>query len=78
MISITIRVSKGVLRGETLSSLLFALFIHDLEDFLKDKGIRGVSASHLTEILLLAYADDLVFLSDSKIGMNKLLKVFYE
>ena len=69
----SININKGVLQGETLSPLLFALFISDLETFLKSKGIRGVSVNHLTEILILGYADDLVILSDSYIGMKKIL-----
>ena len=77
-LSNSIKVTKGVLQGETLSPLLFALFLHDLESFMLERGIRGVSVNHLTEILLLAYADDIVFLADSYIGMKKVLKIFYE
>ena len=57
---------------------MFALFLFDLEDFLKEKGIRGVSVTHFCEILLLAYANDIVFLADSYIGMKKILQFFYE
>ena len=70
----SIKISKGVLQGETLSPLLFSLFIADLESFLLSKNIRGVSVSHLKEIILLAYADDLLLLADSYIGMVKLLR----
>lgn len=67
----TIKVTRGVLQGETLSPLLFALFLQDLEIFLKSKGLSGVSVTHVTEILLLGYADDIVILSDSYIGIKK-------
>lgn len=73
-LSESIKVTKGVLQGETLYPLLFALFLFDLETFLIEKGIRGVSVMHFCEILLLAYADDIVSLADSYIGMKKILK----
>ena len=52
-ISNSIKTTKGVLQGEALSPLLFALFLYDLESFLNERGIRGVSVTHLKEILLL-------------------------
>ena len=69
-----INVTKGVLQGEIFSPTLFALFISDLEEFLISKGIRGVSVSSLTEILLLAYADDIVIVADSIAMMRRILK----
>ena len=66
------------LQEEILSPLLFALFLYDLEDFLLKKGVRGVSVSHITEVLLLAYANDIVILSDTYIYMKKVLKCFCE
>lgn len=56
-----------------MSPLLFACFIADLEDFLKSEGIRGVALNHFIEIFLLAYADDITILADSKIEMKKIL-----
>ena len=73
-----IKILKGVLQGEILSPILFALFLRDLEEFFIRKGIRGVSATHLVEILLLAYADDIVILSDSYIGMKKIISLLLE
>ena len=49
-----------------------------MEAFFKNKGVRGVSISHLHEILLLAYADDLVILADNPVIMNKILKQLSE
>ena len=40
--------------------------------------MTGVSFSHLIEILKLTYADDIVFLSKSYIGMKRILMFFYE
>ena len=73
-----IKILKGVLQGEILSPILFALFLRDLEEFFIRKGIRGVSATHLVEILLLAYADDIVILSDNYIGMKKIISLLLE
>ena len=69
-----IQVTEGLLQGEVLSPLLFTLFIQDLEIFLKSKGIRGVAISPVSEILLLAYADDIVILADSPAMMKGILK----
>lgn len=68
------QVTRGVLQGEVMSPLLFAVFLTDLEQFLKDEGIRGVSINHLVEIILLAYADDIAIPADSSINMKKTLK----
>lgn len=68
------KVTLGVLQGEVLSPLLFSCFIADFEEFLKAEGIRGVSLSHLIEIILFAYADDIAIPADSKVEMKKILK----
>ena len=73
-----IHVTEGLLQGEVLSPSLFALFLADLEEFLLTKGIRGVSINTLKEILLLAYADDIVILTESQVMMKKVLKVVQE
>nr|XP_046485669.1 uncharacterized protein LOC124220588 isoform X2 [Neodiprion pinetum] len=78
-ISDPIYITKGVLQGEILSSILFSIFIANLEDFLlKKKYIRGVSINHLVEILLLAYADDIVILAESYIHMKRIIEALYE
>ena len=63
--------SNGVRQGETLSPILFSLFLNDLEGYLKDLNSAGVQLSdpniHPTlyiEILLLMYADDTILISD--------------
>lgn len=66
-------IAKGVLQRKVLNPTFFTVFIADLEEFLNSKGITGVSTDHLTEILLLAYADDLALLADSLIGMKRIL-----
>lgn len=39
------------------------------------QGIREVAMNHLTEILLLAYADDLVILANTPMEMKKTLRI---
>ena len=73
-----IEITEGLLQGEILSPLLFSLFISDLENFLRLKGIRGISISKLTEILLHAYADDIVVVSNSPALMKRILKAHRE
>lgn len=70
--------TRGIMQGDVLSPFLFTLFIADLEDFLRTKGIRGISLDHLTEVIILAYADDLAILTDSSIEMNKILKALHK
>ena len=45
-----------------------------MEAFLKSKGIRGVSINSKDEILLLAYADDIVILSESSAMLKRILR----
>ncbi|XP_050516124.1 uncharacterized protein LOC126890986 [Diabrotica virgifera virgifera] len=68
-------VTAGVLQGETLSPLLFSLFIADIETFFYGNGARGVSIDSKNEILLLLYADDLVILADSEADVGRKLKL---
>ncbi|KAF6214375.1 hypothetical protein GE061_009115 [Apolygus lucorum] len=70
-------ISEGILQGDILSPLLFALFISDFDKFLVQNDIRGVSINSLTEITSLFYADDLALLADSYAGMRRLLRVLH-
>ena len=73
-----IKVTEGVLQGETLSPLLFSLFLEDLEKFLLNYGIRGVAVNHMVDILLMGYADDIVILSDSYVGMKQAIRGLFD
>lgn len=72
----SVKVTRGVLQGEVLSSLLFILFMSDLGTFLKDRGCIGLSIDHRTEILTLEYADDIALLVDTPMELNKKLEAF--
>ena len=61
----------GVLQGETLSPLLFLLFLNDT---LLNRDLKGVSVNHLVEIVMLAFADDMIFLSKSSRELRKIIK----
>ena len=43
----------GVRQGESLSPFLFSLFVNDMEQELKDKGVNGISIDDLKLYLLL-------------------------
>ena len=68
------RITKGVLQGETLSPMLYSLFIADLGKFLEGEGIRGVQLDERSSTALLAFADDMFFLSESDRYHRRLLK----
>lgn len=57
-------VTEGVLQGESLSPLLFSLFISDVELFFRRRGFTGLNVDNRNDIILLLYADDLVLLGD--------------
>ena len=50
----------GVRQGECLSPFLFSMYVNDLEEKLAGDGFEGVEVGML-KLLLLLYADDIVF-----------------
>lgn len=68
------KVTEGVLQGESLSPLLFILFIADFETFLRNQDCSGVNINNHVDLLILMYADDTVLLANSAIELEKLLK----
>lgn len=56
-----VKVSKGVLQGETLSADLFLIFINDIIPYLIMFDLKGCKINSNLELLGLGYADDYVF-----------------
>lgn len=73
-----ISIQNGVLQGDCLSPLLFALFIYDLESFLSSKGVDGIGMGHLWRIICLLFADDLIIFARNRIQMQRSLNYLIE
>ena len=56
---------KGVRQGFLLTPILFALFLNDLEDYLKENGASGIDLWDI-KICSLLYADDLILILNSE------------
>ncbi|BES89746.1 Reverse transcriptase (RNA-dependent DNA polymerase) [Nesidiocoris tenuis] len=67
--------TEGVLQGEILSPLLFALFLADVEDYFRANNCSGLDVNGRRDTLLLLYADDMVILGDSIADINRKLEV---
>ena len=68
----------GVRQGESLSPpFLFSLFVNDMEQALKDKGVNGISIDDL-KLYLLLYADDSVIFSSTREGLQMGLDVLHD
>ena len=67
----TYEIVEGVLQGESLSPLLFSIFIADMESYFYSLGLNGINVDNYISVLLLFFADDLVILADSKIDLNR-------
>lgn len=74
----SMKIIRGTPQGETLSPLFFILFLSQLEDHLRSDGISGVGLGGSLELLLLAFADDIVFFAESAQGVQRILTSFYE
>jgi len=73
-------VAEGVLQGELTSPLLFSLYISDIEDVFKiaeATGIRGINLNHKFSFHVLAYADDMIILTDSPGQLQQKLEILH-
>lgn len=80
-ISSSFPICQGVRQGENLSPLLFALYVNDLEDFMKNSGCTHVDmgldfddrVNDYIKMLLILYADDTVIFADTEEKLQKAL-----
>ena len=70
------RIEKGVRQGGILSPLLFKLYIDNILELISKKNVGCRFGT--VRMNVLAYADDLVLLSDSIINLNNLYKILDE
>ena len=85
-ISDSFNILQGVRQGENLSPFLFALYVNDLEDFLKSRDCRAVDIglsfddriSDYLKFLLILYADDTVIFGDSEVNLQKALDSLFD
>ena len=64
--------TSGVLQGCQLSPLLFSFYINDLVEWLNIEGSHSPGLRN-EEVHLLLFADDLVLLSNTPVGLQRLL-----
>ena len=67
------RINQGVKQGCILSPLLFNIFISDLTKHLGKDGSNPVRIDETMFLNSLIWADDLLLLSESENGLNKML-----
>ena len=67
--------SKGLRQGETISPIMFSLFVEDLEMYLQSRLDSGICLNDIC-LLFLLFADDMVILSltpeDLQMSLNNL------
>jgi hypothetical protein len=67
----------GLRQGEILSTVLFSLFIEDLENWLQRNIHDGIEIDQITLFLLL-FADDVVLFSETPEGLQRSLDAVFD
>ena len=71
------RSNLGLMQGEVMSPVLFALFINDIENNLIVKGCIPYECAN-NSLFLLTYADDLALFSETVNGLQQMLDCLFE
>ncbi|UYV84953.1 hypothetical protein LAZ67_X004087 [Cordylochernes scorpioides] len=74
----SIKINSGVLPGEPLSPLLFILSITDLIEIYNNSDLPSVNLPEFGDIHLLLYADDIAIIGESRINLQKKIKILKE
>ncbi|UYV74894.1 hypothetical protein LAZ67_12001706 [Cordylochernes scorpioides] len=76
--TVSIKINSGVLQGEPLSPLLFILFITDLIEIYNNSDLLSVNLPEFGDIHLLLYADDIAIIGESRMNLQKKIKILKE
>ncbi|KAI4465074.1 reverse transcriptase (rna-dependent dna polymerase) [Holotrichia oblita] len=71
-------IAAGVLQGDSLSPLLFSIFIADIVEYFVRHGMEGVKITSRKSIVMLLYANDIVLFARSPIDGNKKLEILHK
>ncbi|UYV74424.1 hypothetical protein LAZ67_11003511 [Cordylochernes scorpioides] len=74
----SIKINSGVLQGEPLSPLLFILFITDLIEIYNNSDLTSVNLPEFGDIHLFLYADDIAIIGESRMNLQKKIKILRE
>ena len=76
-ISDMFNLSVGLLQGETLSPMLFSMFVNDLENiFIQSNNCQSISIDMLN-LFLSMYADDTALISECPNDLQNMLNILY-
>ena len=69
---------RSVKQGDVCSPILFSLIINELAlDIIKGGKHGAIHTSTLVEIFLLLFADDIIILSETAVGLQDQLNILY-
>ena len=67
----------GVRQGESLSPFLFSMFLNDIEQTFKDKGLEGINVD-MFKFFMILYADDIAIFAQSSEELQNSLNVLHD
>uniref|UniRef100_A0A1Y1LYJ1 Reverse transcriptase domain-containing protein n=1 Tax=Photinus pyralis TaxID=7054 RepID=A0A1Y1LYJ1_PHOPY len=70
-----IDMTTGVMQGDCLSPLLFAIYISDIISYYQKNHCDGVKLTHIRSLIMLLYADDAVIFANNVFDANRKLNI---